>query len=232
MMNGIAFLAMAGTAATQIVDKQIVPVDEIWKQITALSWLQAVLAVSFGVVYQLYGWRIYRVLVVICFGLVGMFIGIQLGVKMQNPIWGGIFGLVVLAAASMPLMRWCVCILGAGAGGLMTGGLWYAFGLPQIYIWSGAAVGVVAGGMISFIVLKAAVMLFTSMGGTIIVVTGALGLLQQYQVHVLQMASDKTDVYQWVHDLKWFLPAALIVPSLLGVYLQNRFIKLSSKWEF
>ena len=58
MMNGIAFLAMAGTAATQIVDKQIVPVDEIWKQITALSWLQAVLAVSFGVVYQLYGWRI------------------------------------------------------------------------------------------------------------------------------------------------------------------------------
>lgn len=231
-MNGMELLAQAGAVTTQIVDKQIVPVNEIWKQITALSWLQAVLAVSFGVVYQLYGWRIYRVLVVICFGLVGMFVGIQLGEKMQNPIWGGIFGLAVLAAASMPLMRWCVCILGAAAGGLMTGGLWYAFGLPQIYIWSGAAVGVVAGGMISFIVLKVAVMLFTSMGGTIILVTGVLGLLQLYQVHELKMAADKTDVYRWVHDLKWFLPAALIVPSLLGVYLQNRFIKLSSKWEF
>ena len=43
----------------------------IWQQITDLSWLHAVVAISVGIVYMLYGWRIFRVLVVICFGLAG-----------------------------------------------------------------------------------------------------------------------------------------------------------------
>lgn len=114
----------------------------------------------------------------------------------------------------------------------MTGGLWYAFGLPQIYIWAGAAVGAVAGGMISFIVLKIAVMLFTSLGGTVILMTGLLSLLYQYQMHELGIIAEQTRVYHWVHDLKWFLPVVLIVPTFFGIYMQQRFIRQSSKWEF
>ncbi len=231
-MSCFDLLAQAAGTTTQIVDKQIVPVDEIWNQIQALSWLQAVLAVSFGVVYMLYGWRIFRVLVVICFGLAGMAIGIELGDKLDNQIWGGILGLALMSFVSIPLMKWCVCILGAAAGGVMTGGLWYAFGLPQIYIWAGAAVGAVAGGMISFIVLKVAVMLFTSLGGTVILMTGLLSLLVQYQMFDLNITAEQTKVYHWVHNLKWFLPVVLIAPTFFGIYMQHRFIKQSSKWEF
>jgi len=165
-MDLTSILAQAET--TVIEDVRIVPIDEIWNQITALTWLQAVLAVSFGIVYLLYGWRIFRILVVICFGLIGMFLGIKMGAKTGSELWGGVLGLAIFAGVSAPLMKWCVSILGAAAGGLLTGALWYAFNLPEVYLWAGAAVGVVAGGMMSFIVLKASVMLFTSLGGSLI----------------------------------------------------------------
>ena len=226
-MNFMSILAQ--TETTVIEDVQVVPLDAIWNQITTLTWLQAVIAVSFGIVYLLYGWRIFRILVVICFGLFGMFLGIKFGARTGSEVWGGVLGMAIFAGVSMPLMKWCVSILGGVAGGLLTGGLWYAFGLPQVYLWAGAAVGVVAGGMISFIVLKSAVMLFTSLGGSLITVVGMLQLLNLYE-------ETKVPQTQWIHnhvyDYNWFLPVVLIVPTIIGMFAQNRFIKRAHKWEF
>ncbi|MCK5565311.1 MAG: hypothetical protein KAJ07_08700 [Planctomycetes bacterium] len=224
----ISIPILAEAAATEIQDVQIVPIDQIWLQITSLTWLQAVLAISFGIVYLMYGWRIFRVLVVICFALIGMFIGIKLGTMAGSAIWGGVAGLILLSVMSMPLMKWCVCILGAAAGGILTAGLWYAFELPQMYIWAGATVGVVAGGMISFIILKASVMLFTSLGGSAITVIGILALLHLYEKIQVPVT---THIHDMVHNQNWFLPVALMVPTLLGIVLQNKFIKHSQKWE-
>ncbi len=224
----ISIPILAEAAATEILDVQIVPIEQIWLQITSLTWLQAVLAISFGIVYLMYGWRIFRVLVVICFALIGMFIGIKLGTMAGSAIWGGVIGLILLSAMSMPLMKWCVCVLGAVAGGILTAGLWYAFGWAQAYIWAGATVGIVAGGMISFIVLKASVMLFTSLGGSAVTVIGILALLHLYENNQIPIT---THIHDLVHDQNWFLPVALMVPTLIGVIMQNKFIKHSQKWE-
>jgi len=224
-------LAQASETITRIHDRQVVPVDFIWEQITALTWLQAVLALSFGMVYLLYGWRIFRILVVIAFGLMGLYLGILFGEHFLDgkTLWSGVLGLGLLAFVSVPLMKWCVCVLGATAGGIITGGIWYAMGLPQVYIWAGAAVGAVAGGMISFIVLKAAVMLFTSMGGSAIVVVSALSLLHRY-------GAVQTPPSTYIHDMvfqeRWFLPAVLLLPTVIGIIAQNRLIKQSAKWDF
>ena len=227
-MNFMSILAQVETVEPE--STQVVPLDAIWTQITALTWLQAVIAVSFGIVYLLYGWRIFRILVVICFGLFGMWLGIKLGAKTGNSeMWGGVLGLAVFAGVSAPLMKWCVSILGAAAGGLVTSGLWYAFGLPEVYLWAGGLIGVVAGGMMSFIVLKASVMLFTSLGGSLITAVGMLGLLVQYE-------KTKEIPTEWIHNCiynyNWFLPVVLIVPTMIGMFAQNRFIKHSHKWEF
>ena len=56
-MNYLPILAQAAGRVEE--DVQVVPIDFIWEQITALSWLQAILAISFGVVYLMYGWRLY-----------------------------------------------------------------------------------------------------------------------------------------------------------------------------
>ena len=230
MMDHITILAAAKNAKVPTEDIQVVPIDFIWEQITALTWFQAVLAISFGVVYLMYGWRIFRVLVVISFALLGMLGGIHVGKFFSgSEIWGGVVGLLLAAFLSMPLMKWCVCILGATAGGILTGGVWYAFELPQAYIWAGSLVGVVAGGMISFIVLKAAVMLFTSLGGSGITVIGVLALLHIYETTVANPATD--NIRTLVFERDWFLPMALMVPTILGMMLQNKFIKHSHKWE-
>ena len=78
-------------------------------KITDLKAL-AVIAISFGVVYLVYGWRIFKILVIISFALAGLFLGIlagrQLGTAVNNEIWGGALGLLILGALSIPLMKW------------------------------------------------------------------------------------------------------------------------------
>ena len=216
-------------------DVDWIPVDFIWEQINTLSWFHAVLAISFGVVYLLYGWRIFKALTVICFGLIGMFAGMSLGRGMGSEMWGGFFGLLILAILSVPLMKYCICLLGALAGGILTGAIWYACGLPQIYMWAGAAVGAIFGGMISFIVFKMSVMLFTSLGGSTIMMSGVLSLLDKYQnIHLTPEqieAGEQTMIHSLIFETNWFLPAALLTPTIIGLILQHKFIKKSSEWE-
>lgn len=224
-MNQLLVLA---EASTRIDDVEVVPIDLIWTQISSLSWFHAIVAISFGVVYLLYGWRIFKVLAVICFGMIGLFAGMYLGEKAGNELWGGIIGVAVLAIVSIPLMKWAICILGAIAGGTITASIWYAFEQPQLYLWVCAAIGFVAGGMISFIIFKIAVMLFTSLGGSITMVAGILALIHQYQ-NISEPVT--TGVYNLVYNEAWFLPVALIVPTLIGVYTQNKLMKDADKWE-
>jgi hypothetical protein len=169
------------------------------------------------------------VLVVICFGLAGMFLGIYAGRHFGSTIWGGIVGLAVFAVVSVPLMKWCVSALGAVAGGALTGAVWYAFGLPLEYIWAGVIIGVVAGGLMSFILLKASVMLFTGLGGSMIMMVGVLSLLYLYESKVLIPPTQH--IHDYVHYSQWFLPVVIIVPTLLGMIVQHRFIKQSQEWE-
>ncbi len=236
-MNLFSILAEVETPGmTTAVENDVdwVPIDFIWEQINALSWFHAVLAVSFGVVFLLYGWRVFKSLTVISFALIGMFLGMKVGETMGSQMWGGVVGLALLASLSMPLMKYCICVLGAMAGGILTGAVWHACELPQLFIWAGGAVGVVAGGMISFIVFKIAVMLFTSLGGSAIMMSGMLALLHLYQFDKLSPEDKEiglTFIKSLVFDRQWFLPVALLTPTIIGLILQNKFIRKSSEWE-
>jgi hypothetical protein len=225
-MDCMTILAQA-TEATEEAEGAVVPIESIWEYITSLNPLEAVTFISFGVVCLLYGWRIFKILVVICFGLLGMVLGITIGGKVigeNSHIWAGLLGLALMAAISVPLMRWAVSILGAAAGGILTSGLWYATGLTERYIWAGALVGIVAGGMISFIVFKVAVMLFSSLGGSMLTVVGMLALLYRYP----QM---EAQIEHLVFTSKWFFPVILFIPTAIGLIVQNKFIKSSKEWE-
>ncbi len=207
--------------------ESVVPIDWFWQQITTLEWLQAITFMSFGVVCVFYGWRVFKILVVINFGLLGLAIGMKLTGKMtsmSNQLMGGLIGMGILAVLSVPLMRWAVCILGAAAGGIFTSGIWYACELRESYIWVGGLVGVVAGGMISFIVFKVAVILFSSLWGSGLIVAGGLALLYDH--------SGTSDlVEKLVFHVPWFLPVTLMVPTVIGFILQHKFLKSSKDWD-
>jgi hypothetical protein len=227
-MDCVTILAQAArTAGPEAAEEAIVPMDLFWEQITSLSVLEALTFISFGVVCLVYGWRVFKMLVVISFGLLGLLLGITVSDKISGEdshLVGGLIGLVLMAVLSVPLMRWAVSILGAVAGGIVTSGIWYACGLTEKYIWAGALIGIVAGGMISFIIFKVAVVLFSSLGGSGLMVTGILALLYLYP-----QTTEKVEELIFTH--KWFLPATLIVPTLVGVIVQNKFVKGSKEWD-
>jgi hypothetical protein len=204
----------------------IVPIDLIWEHIISLNLVEALAFLSFGAVCLFYGWRIFKILVTISFGLIGLVAGIQLNTLLigGNAIWLGVIFMGVFAFLSVPLMRWAVCILGALAGGVLTSGAWYACGLTEQYIWAGALVGVVAGGMISFIIFKYAVILFTSMAGSSLIVVAVLAIMYQHLG-----AAEQAE--QLVFTYKWSLPVMLLAPMVVGILLQNKFIKGTKNWN-
>ena len=228
-MNCTVILAQAVETAgqTQAAEEAVVPIETIWTYITSLNPLEAITFISFGVVCLFYGWRVFKILVVISFAILGMGLGIVLAGKVggdNNQILGGVAGFVVLAVISVPLMRWAVSLLGAAAGGILTSGVWYACQLNEEYILAGALIGIIAGGMISFIIFKVAVMLFSSLGGSGLMVTGILALLYLYPETTEQ-------VKELVFNESWFLPAALLVPTVVGIIVQNKFYKSSPGWS-
>ena len=89
---------------------------------------------------------------------------------------------------------------------------------------TGAMIGMVGGGMISFIVFRIAVILFTSTGGGALVLTGGLALLYRY-------TSLQAQIEHLVLHQKWVLPVGLMVPMLAGLIAQHKFVKGSKEWE-
>jgi hypothetical protein len=220
-------MILAQTAAETTTEEAVVPIDVFWEQITSLSLLEALTFISFGVVCLFYGWRVFKVLVVINFALLGLMMGMAITDKivgLNNQFAGGITGMIILAVLSVPLMRWSVCLLGAAAGGILTSGIWYACGLTEKYIWAGGLIGIVAGGMISFIIFKAAVILFSSLWGSGLVVIGSLALLYLYP-------RTKIKIEELVFSLRWFLPVLISVPTAIGFILQHKFLKTSKDYD-
>jgi len=227
-MDCVTILAQAvETASAQAAEEAVVPIESFWAYITSLNLVEAITFMSFGVVCLFYGWRVFKVLVVISFALLGLFLGVSVTDKivgLNSQLWGGLVGMGLLAVLSVPLMKWAVCLLGAVAGGIISSGIWYASGLPERYILAGALIGMVAGGMISFIVFKVAVILFSSLGGSCLIVVGFLALLYLYP-----QTSERVE--EIIFTKKWFLPTVLMAPTLIGVVLQNKFVKDSKDWD-
>ncbi len=225
-MDCLIILAQAAkNSGSETTEGGIVRMDLIWEQITSLGLVEALTFISFGIVCLFYGWRIYKILVSISFGLFGLSIAILANKYIEGVIiWLALISVVLFTVLSIPLMRYGVTILSAAAGGILTGGGWLAAGLPEQYIWAGALVGVIAGAMISFIVFKISVMLFTSFGGGSLLVVGILAIMYHYIV-------EGEKLKQTMFEQKWFLPLILLVPMALGVFLQYKFIKSAKNWD-
>ncbi len=226
-MEPLGILAQAVESAETSASDSMLVLNLFWDHVVDLGPIEAATFISFGTVCLLYGWRVFKILVVICFALLGLALGMTLGEKIQgdnSELWAGLAGLGLMGAVSLPLMRYAVSILGAIAGGILTSGLWYACGLTDTYIWAGALIGIIAGGMISFIVFRIAVMLFSSLGGSSLIVVGLLALLYTYH-------PGGGNLKALVLGSKWFLPTALMVPTAIGLIVQNKFIKGAKEWR-
>lgn len=220
-------LVLAQQAAQKpAVQQKAAPLTMMWHHISTLDVVEALTFISFGIVCLFYGWRIFKILVTICFGLLGLLVGVWANDALigGSVVWLAMICIAFFAILSVPLMRWGVSLLGAVSGGILTAGATLACGFgDQRLLLAGGLIGLVAGGMISFIVFKVAVILFTSLGGSGLVVTGFLA--------VLYANTDPKKLEMFVFNYRWFLPVLVLVPMTIGIVLQYRFIKTAQDWS-
>lgn len=214
-------LLLAKTAAAAPSPLDFEPITRFPVQQDFLTWCHqmstgsAILLVLVGVVYLMYGWTMFRGLILLNAVLVGAYVGVIVGSRYASyPMAGGLIGAVIAGITTWPLMKWAVAVIGGLVGAVLGASLWMAADLDPNYAWAGALTGLVGFGMFSFILFRASIIMYTSLQGAIMAVMGLLGLTFKYP----EMAQKLTTSLM---SQPLMLPIAVGVPVVLGLIYQQ-----------
>lgn len=188
-----------------------------WDHVHELNYVAAGLLVAAGLVYLLYGFKIFKILVIINAALLGVAAGAWIDQQFEQVGWWvmPVAG-VVLALLAWPLMRYAVCVMGGLAGAVVGAFIWRSFQLPENMLWAGSAIGLVALGLLAFIVFRVIIIGFTSLQGSLMAVAGTVALAAKWD-QVAQPIKDG------ILGEPWVLPVAVLIPALIGfVYQMQR----------
>jgi hypothetical protein len=196
------------------------PIKSFPGQGDLLTWCQemgagtGILFMLLGAVYLLYGWAMFKPLVMLNAAIVGGYVGAVLGERLGSPLAGGVLGAMSSAAITFPLMKWAVAVMGGICGALVGASVWRTVNLDPNLAWAGAMTGLVGFGLFSFILFRGSVIMYTSLQGAIMVIIGALGVASKYQEFAPKIASSMT-------TQPMMLPIAVLIPTILGLIYQQ-----------
>ncbi|HPS52675.1 MAG TPA: DUF4203 domain-containing protein [Phycisphaerae bacterium] len=199
---------------------------EAWeKHLSAVADLQYVecsLIFVAGLVYMIWGWKIFKPLVILNIALVGGVLGGMAAVSLKNePYWwaGMIIGAIVFGVAAWPLFRFCLALIGMAFGSMVG----YAFYTELIvfmnrpdmanYPWLGAVAGFIIFGVIAIGFVKPAIILLTSLQGAMMILAASLGLL-------CKASSLRPELLDRLGTSPWIAQAAVAVLTLVGIIIQ------------
>ena len=171
-----------------------------------------------GLIYLFFGWRIYKLTLVVAGLALGSIVGFWLGewfgkTFMMNARTTSLIGSIVLglvlAALAIPFVRLMVFVFCGVSAAVLICYLCERSGLGFSWLWAVASFVIV--GLLSVFLMRYAMILFTSLCGSYVVVAGIAGLL-----HNLKGIS--------VHSRRELIipMAAWILLFLLGVRTQAR----------
>ncbi len=186
-----------------------------------IQWCQsmapgtATVLVIVGLVYMLFGWYAFKGLVTLNAAMAGGCLGAIIADRVADaaPV-GAIVGAIMAAATTWPMMKYAIAGMGGIFGALVGAALWRSFNLDPNLAWAGALVGLVLFGMLSFVVFKTSVMMYTSLQGAVMFTFGTLALLFKYQ-------SITPQVIQHLTLKPFLLPLAVFVPAMIGLIYQQ-----------
>ncbi len=180
----------------------------------------AALLILLGVIYLLFGFNIFKLLVLFNAAVIGGIFGAQIASWTHTVYY---YPTVITAAfvavvITLPLMRWAVALLGGMFGAMIGGALWRTFGQDPHFLWAGAAMGLIFFALLSFIVFRGCVMTYMSLQGATMLILGLLGLVFKYNELQPQVA----------HGMlirPFLLPMAIFIPTVLGIMFQQTHLK-------
>lgn len=213
--------ANTSTAPTTAPWIQSIPIPTHWPgQMDLLQWSQkmgpgiSTLLIMLGVIYLLFGFYLFKGLVVANAAIAGALLGAALGHRSGSEVPCAVLGAFVAAAVAVPLMKWAVAVHGGVLGAILGGAIWRMAGLDPQFAWSGALTGLVAFGMFCFVLFRGSVMTYMSLQGSLMLVFGLLGLLYKYN----DLGPRLTQSLQSRH---FILPMAILIPAVVGLLYQH-----------
>jgi hypothetical protein len=199
----------------------LIDVPDHWPgQLDLVNWcghmgpaLAALLIVA-GIVYLLWGFKIFKTLMIINAIAVGALIGAVIGDKLGAVVPVAVVGAVLGAAVTWPTMKYAVAVQGAAFGTVLGATIWHSIGLDPKFAWSGAAIGLVTCGLLCFIIFRACVVMFTSFQGSVMLILGLLGLIMKYE-------DASPHVGRYLTLKPFLLPLCIFIPTVIGMMYQQ-----------
>lgn len=193
----------------------------------AAGIVQAALLLAVGVVYLIYGWKIFRILVVVNAAVLGALLGTKIGsmLNLQGsnmPLFGAIAISLLFAVLALPLMKYAVSLMGALAGSLLGYSVWHyvcrAANAPELgnSAWVGALIGLVTLGLLAFIIFRIVIIIFTAFQGALFTSSGILGVLMQWDAF-------RTSLLTSLRANPYLLPMLVLVPAIIGFAFQHAY---------
>ncbi len=193
----------------------LIPVAQayFWQWVHRLGWIEAACLVPLGVMCMLYGWKVFKGVVLVFCAIGGAIGGGYLGATQGYGLAGAVGGALVVAVIAWPLMRYIIGILGGAAGAIGGLLLWRQFNLDPELIWVGGVAGFLLCGVLAFAVLRFAVMLLSSLQGAGCALAGIVAIAMR--LPEIASYARKLETTGW-----WILPATLGACVCFGFFFQ------------
>ncbi|MBE3071078.1 MAG: hypothetical protein IMZ66_12655 [Planctomycetes bacterium] len=175
-MQAIADKAVSVPAAADAVQGYVALV---WDRLLAANPLEvALVALPLGLAFLLYGFRLYRWLVVIAYAVVGGVVGAGLAALMgMGPLLPGAIGAIVLGLLAWPMHRLAWGLLGGGVFGTAAAGVAAAAGVEgQVGLILCGALAFILGMVLTMIVMRPLIIVITALVGASALAAAALRL--------------------------------------------------------
>lgn len=167
-----------------------------------------------GIIYLIFGVKIYRYLITANAFAIGAAIGAALGARSHAEFLGALLGGVGAAAAAWPMVKWSVAVTGGVCGAFLGACIWRMANQDPSFAWAGGLTGLVALGMLAFILFRMSVMIYLSIQGSAMLVFGILGLAYKYPDTAASISSS-------LGSKPFLLPMLLFLPMICGLIYQH-----------
>jgi hypothetical protein len=174
----------------------------------------AALLVLMGVVYLLFGYNIFKGLVILNAACLGGAIGYSIGDRYGGSIPLAFTCAFIFGVITYPLMKYAIVITGSVCGAAIGVSLWRTFELDPNFAWAGAGMGLIFFALLTFIVFRGCVMTYMALQGAAMLIFGLLALIFKYD-------GMPPRVHYCMHCKPFLLPLMIFIPTVLGVLFQN-----------
>jgi hypothetical protein len=185
-----------------------------WSALRSVHPVEGGILVIIGLAMLLYGFRIYKALVIITYAMVGVYLGALLaGALHFNPLIGMIGGAIVLGVAAWPLYLIGWGMLGGAVFAGLAAAATSALTPSTAYMIVAAVAAGVLGIVLTVLIMRPLIIIITAIIGGVVLVEGLL-------VMALLLPSFGEPVVKSLQDHPYAQAAVVAIPAILGLILQ------------